>query len=116
MAGNDVDISIGGRIRYHRKNRNLSVQAVADVLKMTVLEYKDAECGKVRFSASDMFSLKKKYNFPIKQFFSHDGQYFPDVIYENTDMADIFHYFLNIECENTRLSLLRQIKLASSVF
>lgn len=74
------------------------------------------ESGSERFPVSDVFSLKKELGMNIDRLFSHDGDYYSDIVLDNTEMADVFHYFSNIEDSQTRLKLLEMMKKASSVF
>jgi len=52
----------------------------------------------------------------MEDFFSHEGEYFSNVILPNTEMADVFLYFSNIEDPQVRVHILSQMKMASTVF
>lgn len=112
----DIDRYIGHQLSVQRRKRNLEKRRIAKCLDLTVSEYEQAECGTRSLSASDLFRLKKVFGVPLPYFFSHDGEFFSDVILDETEMADVFHYFSNIENEKVREHLLKQIRIASGVF
>lgn len=112
----DVDKYTGRLIRRHRLAHNIPSAHLAEKLKMSELAYLEAEAGKIRFVVSDLFTLKREFNLPLEEFFSHDGEYFSDLIFANTEMADVFLYFSNIEDPQVREHILKQMKMASTVF
>jgi len=112
--GYEIDRYIGTQVRNWRYKLNLSENHIAHSLGMASDQLREAENGRVRFSASDLFILARSFQLPLSYFFS--GEYFSDIILDDTEMADVFHYFSNIENRGTRHHLLKQIKLASSVF
>lgn len=112
----DINRYIGKQIRCQRLKRGLTHRQLASCLGLDVLDIAQVEDGKMRLSASDLFLLKRKFDIPLSYFFSHEGDYFSDIILDETEIADVFHYFSNIEDAQTREHLLKQIRLASSVF
>jgi len=114
--GNEIDRYIGNQVRNWRRKLNLSDNHIAHSLGMPPDQLREVESGRVRLSASDLFILARSFQLPLSYFFSDHGEYFSDIILDDTEMADVFHYFSNIENRGTRHHLLKQIKLASSVF
>jgi len=112
----DVDKHAGRLIRCHRLALNIPPAQFAKKLKMSELAYLRAEAGDIRFVASDIFTLKREFNLPLEGFFSHEGECFSDIIIANTEMADVFLYFSNIEDPQVRSHILKQMKMASTVF
>ena len=112
----DINQYIGKQIRCQRLKRGLTHRQLATCLGLDVLDIAQIEDGKMRLCASDLFLLKRKFDIPLSYFFSHEREYFSDIVLNETEMADIFHCFSNIEDTQTRNHLLKQIKLSSSVF
>lgn len=111
-----VDLYIGKQVSAQRIARDLSVSEAANIISLPTEKLLLKEGGRDRFSVSDIFSLKKELDFDLAPFFTDDGQYFSDVVVERTEMADVVHYFSNIEQPEKRAELLQLIKNASSVF
>ena len=112
----DVDKYVGRIIRRHRLAQNIPSAQLAAKLKMSEPTYFQAETGEIRFAVSDLFALKRGFGLPLEDFFSHEGEYFSNVILPNTEMADVFLYFSNIEDPQVRVHILSQMKMASTVF
>lgn len=112
----DVDKYVGRIIRRHRLAQNIPSAQLAAKLKMSEPTYFQAEAGVIRFAVSDLFTLKREFGLPLEDFFSHEGEYFSNVIFPNTEMADVFLYFSNIEDLQVRVHILNQMKMASTVF
>lgn len=111
-----IDRYIGKQMRLFRMKRDLSTQALAMSLNISVENYELAESGLRRLAASDLFIMKRLFDLPLSYFFTHDGQYFSDIVIDGSEVADVVHYFSNIEDMKVRASLLKRMKLASSVF
>lgn len=111
-----IDRYIGKQLRSLRIRRDMSEHEFAVSLDVSLEDYQRMEDGKLRLSASDLFVLKRAFDVPLSYFFSDNAEHFSDIILEGSQMADVFHYFSNIEDSNTRSHLLKQIKLASNVF
>jgi len=111
-----IDRYIGKQLQLHREAREVSAQALANSLSISVENYELAESGLHRLAASDLSIMKRLFDFPLSHFFTHDGQYFSDIVIDGSEVADFVHYFSNIEDTKVRASLLKRIKLASSVF
>lgn len=115
-TNSDIDRYIGKELRLQRKNVGSSATEFAACLDLTLEEYQQIEFGLLRLSVSDLFTLKRIFDVSLLHFFSREGEYFSDIILTGSDMADVFHYFSNIENPKVKSYLLKQIKLASSVF
>lgn len=111
-----IDRYIGKQMRLFRMKRELSTQALANSLNISVEDYELVESGLRRLAVSDLFIMKRLFDLPLSYFFTHDGQYFSDIVIDGSQVADVVHYFSNIEDMKVRTSLLKRIKLASSVF
>ena len=111
-----IDRYIGKRLRSIRHKRSQSELTFANCLNVSPTDYQRIEAGSLRLTASDLFLLTRHLDVPLSYFFSDDGEYFGDIILEGSEMADVFHYFSNIDDEQVRSYLLKQIKFASSVF
>ncbi len=115
-TNSDIDRYVGKELRLQRYNVGACATEFAACLDLTLEEYERIESGLVRLPVSDLFTLKRIFDVSLLHFFSREGEYFSDIIFTGSDMADIFHYFSNIENPNVKDHLLEQIKLASSVF
>lgn len=112
----DIDRYIGKQLRSIRHKKYQTENTFANCLDVSLAEYQRIEAGLLRLSASDLFVLTRHLDVPLSYFFSHDGEYFSDIILQGSEMADVFHYFSNIDDAKVRGHLLKQIKLASTVF
>jgi transcriptional regulator with XRE-family HTH domain len=52
-----VNEKVGARVRQRRIESQLSEEAVARVLEMSVVELRDAEAGRIRFSPTHIVAL-----------------------------------------------------------
>lgn len=115
-TNSDIDRYVGKELRLQRKNVSLCATEFAACLDLTLEEYLRIENGLLRLSVSDLFTLKRIFDVSLLHFFSREGEYFSDIILGGSEMADVFHYFSNIENEKVKNYLLKQMKLASNVF
>lgn len=111
-----IDRYVGHQVRMQRHLKLISDEQACSVLGLPTHKLAQYEEGRSRFAVSDIFSLKKEVGVELEPFFSYEGEYYSDVILDHTEMADVFHYFSNIEDPKTRLRLLALMKAASSVF
>ena len=113
---NDIDKYIGWRIKTLRQEHGLSIETLSQQLGISQEKYRDSESGIRRFHASELFELKRRFDFPLKDFFTHKGEYLPDAIVPGRELSDLIFYFQQIECSLIREKMLGRIKNASSVF
>ena len=116
LTTSTIDRYIGKQLQLHRVEKGLSAQSLAKSLSISIENYELTESGLHRLAASDLFIMKRLFDLPLSHFFTHDGQYFSDIVIDGSEVADVVHYFSNVEDTKVRASLLKRIKLASSVF
>lgn len=111
-----VDRYMGKQFQLQRQQRDISIVEACELIDISQHQLRLRERGRERIPASDIFQFKKTHDFNIDAFFTHDGEYYSDVILDQFEMADVFHYFSNIEDPKMRGKILDLMKEASSVF
>ena len=65
---------IGGNLRYLRRERDLSLQAVATILDVSFQQIQKYESGQNRFTLDKLYKLKHYFNVPYEDFFKGLGR------------------------------------------
>lgn len=64
-----IDIHVGHRIRFIRKERDLSLQELAERLDMSYQQVQKYETGANRVSAGTLFRIAATFDVPVGDFF-----------------------------------------------
>lgn len=109
---------IGQRLRTLRQKKGVSDIEAAKGLGVSLELYRQSEMGLRRIPVSEIFAVKKHLKVSIDEFFTYDGYYISDLDKDIafSDVADLIHYYSNIDDPSKRRSFMDQVKDASSVF
>ncbi|WLE00520.1 helix-turn-helix transcriptional regulator (plasmid) [Agrobacterium leguminum] len=118
-ASTAVDVEVGKRIRFRRKQCGLSQAAVANCLGLTFQQVQKYEIGGNRVSASKLAVIATALNVPVSYFFEGidkpgdvQGVSFEELsgLLGRPESMDLNRAFMQIEDQNRRRAILLLVK------